>query len=1253
MKGADSMRLKDTLLIAGKDPAARALIRRIFSDTYNIIEAAEKEQALFLFEQNTDCIAAAILDVVPAKTREDSLILKMRQIKGSNNVPIILLCEKDNDGYEITGYEYGASDVILKPLNETILFHRVQSLVELAVHKNHLEVLVEEQADVLRSSNETMVDVLSTIIEYRSIETGNHVMRIRQYTRVLLEKIAESYPEYGLTPDDIASITSAASLHDIGKISIPDSILNKPGRLTDEEFEIMKNHTTNGAQILQNLHEVGDRKYLRYAYNICLYHHERWDGCGYPKGLVGDEIPICAQVAGIADVYDALTSNRVYKDAYSHTRAINMILNGECGAFSHKVLDSLKKVRDEFQQIMQNLSDGTAEDAEDITAPLPAPSYPLEKVNALQIVQAKYQTLLHHADAAVVEADLHTGVYHIVFNPNPDFYLSGHKDSLEDALQDMMDTVVHAGDRKDGKRLTDSFREALIQRGQRKCTFAFRMYTPSAGEYVPYRATVMHIKDNNPDSAFIMIIFEPDRKDGITGEEPDLSAGSSGFWDRRFDNLAISNIVCENCSRFTICSGTESLFSLTGYTPEEIDERFQNSLRQMILPEDRNYIQEQIDDQLKRGKILDLEYRIMHKQGHSIWILDKSRLFEGKDGKEYFYSTLIDNSKAHRTQELLQEELDRNKLIINQSNDIVFELDIETNKLWCSDKWEERFGHKFLSDDYTERVFKYSHIHPDDMPKMQTAIKKLVQGESHVRIDVRIVNADGVYTWNQIRATSRPDETGRITKAIGVIVDVDQEIQSMEDLQRKSERDTLTGLYNKVAAQNKINRLLSEAEDTTCSALLIMDLDNFKSVNDTYGHLFGDNILMKTAAAVQKFFRSDDIIGRIGGDEFAIYMNGITDPSVIRSRCEMLVENLEHMFRQLLPDIQVSCSIGAALMPDHGTNYVELFQKADQALYQAKRNGKNGYTIYDTGISAAAIGLASSINEKIDSNEQPGIANNSLLYYLFQRLYESADKYAAIQSILSEVGQRLNVSRVYIFESNDARTEVSNTFEWCNEGITPEIDNLQNLNYIDGDIAGYDEIFNERGILYCTDINTLEDRFRVILEPQGVKSLLQCAIYDKNEFLGFVGFDECVLDRIWTQEQIDLLVLLARTTVLFLLRERDRVKTEISGENLKNVLDKQDAWIYVIEPDTHVLKYVNRRARDLSPDITENAYCYEAFMKQDAICQQCPARILGERKNTEAVIENKYFNMKIRCRAAEIKWNGEKAILITCHKTED
>lgn len=247
----------------------------------------------------------------------------------------------------------------MKPFEPHVVRRRVQNVVELNLHKLGQQERIEEQAAKLRESNAVMVDALSSIIEYRSVETGQHIQRIRMFTRVLLEEVARCHPEYGLDARKIDMISSASSMHDIGKIAIPDAILNKPGRLTDEEFEIMKTHSQRGCEMLANLDRMGDQEYLQYAYNICRYHHERWDGRGYPDGLKGDAIPVCAQVVGIADCYDALTTDRVYRGALPAEQAFNMILNGECGSFSPRLLECFKSVQGAFAQLSQEYADGT------------------------------------------------------------------------------------------------------------------------------------------------------------------------------------------------------------------------------------------------------------------------------------------------------------------------------------------------------------------------------------------------------------------------------------------------------------------------------------------------------------------------------------------------------------------------------------------------------------------------------------------------------------------------------------------------------------------------------------------------------------------------------------------------------------------------------------------------------------------------------------------------------------------------------
>ena len=210
--------------------------------------------------------------------------------------------------------------------------------------------MVSDQMHEKEKNNQMMVEVLSQIMEFRNGESGLHVVRINTLTRLLLERLVENTDAYNLTPDDCYLISTASAFHDIGKVGIDESILNKPGKLTEEEFETMKKHTLIGASMLDKLEHYKDEKMIKIAYQICRWHHERYDGKGYPDGLTGEQIPIAAQVVSVADVYDALVSKRVYKDAYSHEQAMKMILNGECGAFNPLLMEVLVEIQDKIKE---------------------------------------------------------------------------------------------------------------------------------------------------------------------------------------------------------------------------------------------------------------------------------------------------------------------------------------------------------------------------------------------------------------------------------------------------------------------------------------------------------------------------------------------------------------------------------------------------------------------------------------------------------------------------------------------------------------------------------------------------------------------------------------------------------------------------------------------------------------------------------------------------------------------------------------
>ncbi|MCI9664061.1 MAG: response regulator [Lachnospiraceae bacterium] len=320
----------------------RAILAEGFKDEHEILEAADGEEALELIESN-EHIAAVLLDLIMPKMDGLEVLRRMNESKKIVHVPVFIITAENSEKTLMDAYDLGAVDVISKPFMMNFLKCRIENVIELYRHRNELEDIVDEQVKRLSSLNQSMVETLATLIEFRDCESGEHVKRICGLTKILMTTVSDMYPEYYLPKAEIDKIVMSSILHDVGKISIPDGILNKPGRLTKEEFETMKLHTVNGAEILSKIPNMMDEDVFNYSYDISRHHHERWDGRGYPDGLKGDEITIWSQVVAVADVYDALTSPRVYKAAFDHQTAMKMIYGGECGIFNPKVLEAFGK----------------------------------------------------------------------------------------------------------------------------------------------------------------------------------------------------------------------------------------------------------------------------------------------------------------------------------------------------------------------------------------------------------------------------------------------------------------------------------------------------------------------------------------------------------------------------------------------------------------------------------------------------------------------------------------------------------------------------------------------------------------------------------------------------------------------------------------------------------------------------------------------------------------------------------------------
>mgnify|MGYP003605475666 FL=1 len=358
------------MLIADDSELKRALLHKIFSSEYILAEPSNRADAMNSIVRHATSLDVVLLDIHMPKADGFEVLCAMAQDRLLDDVPVVIITAYGNLENEERCLDMGASDIINKPFNAGTVTRRVRNVVLARQHRDQLRNTALRLENRLQRSFASIVDTLSAIIEYRNLESGQHILRTKLYTKILLSKVAMENPGYGLSDETIAIISSAAALHDVGKIVIPDAILNKPGPLTESEFAIMKRHATEGSSIVRHLDLDHHEAYLRYAQEIALSHHERWDGKGYPNGLAGDAIPIWAQVTGIVDVYDALTTKRVYKPAYSHKKSVEMILNGECGVFSEELLRCFVKVLPDFESLSRRFADG-ARNLPQVSLPLP------------------------------------------------------------------------------------------------------------------------------------------------------------------------------------------------------------------------------------------------------------------------------------------------------------------------------------------------------------------------------------------------------------------------------------------------------------------------------------------------------------------------------------------------------------------------------------------------------------------------------------------------------------------------------------------------------------------------------------------------------------------------------------------------------------------------------------------------------------------------------------------------------------------
>ena len=338
---------KQKILIVDDSEMNRSLLADILEEQYDVVEAENGVEAISLLSRQRADFSLLLLDIMMPEMDGFEVLAYINKYHWNDTFAVIMISADDSPANIKRAYDLGAFDYISRPFDSTIVQRRISNTMFLYARQQRLEKIIAEQFHEQEKNNKLMISILSHIVEFRNGESGLHILHVNTITKYLLKQLVRRTEQYPLSKADISLISTASALHDIGKIAISDTILNKPGRLTAEEFEVMKTHSAIGGKILMELPmEQQKAPLVKVAFEICRWHHERYDGNGYPDGLKGEEIPIAAQVVALADVYDALISKRCYKNAYSHDEALKMILDGQCGAFNPVLLLCLQEISD-------------------------------------------------------------------------------------------------------------------------------------------------------------------------------------------------------------------------------------------------------------------------------------------------------------------------------------------------------------------------------------------------------------------------------------------------------------------------------------------------------------------------------------------------------------------------------------------------------------------------------------------------------------------------------------------------------------------------------------------------------------------------------------------------------------------------------------------------------------------------------------------------------------------------------------------
>lgn len=673
----------------------------------------------------------------------------------------------------------------------------------------------------------------------------------------------------------------------------------------------------------------------------------------------------------------------------------------------------------------------------------------------------------------------------------------------------------------------------------------------------------------------------------------------------------------------------------------------------LVIPEHRTLVAERISPAYitaaydRGNKLYSFSYRRKSDAGSLGWYEATVNIIKdsltGVISIRYY---LVDVSELKKKEQKALEEQRLYETMISKAV-LAYEVNVTQNlALSGNEHWESQFGVR-QGVNYEQQIEAFANkaIYPPDSPafyqlfRRESVFAAYRSGLRELSCQYRRPNASGELGWVCCTLHIYDDPVSSDIMGYAYVEDIDKQKKAELALQYSAEHDSLTSFFNKATTE----RLITDFLNTNLikgglHALLMIDLDYFKAINDTFGHVFGDAVLSQTSMKIAAQFGDTDIVGRVGGDEFTVFMKNISSVNVALSKakdvCTAVLETYYHGDNAL----QLSVSIGISLCSEHGLTYKELYEKADSALYASKKNGRNQFSLYHSGMQTPLLQPA-----EVDVNNvlEAKVFDENISEYIFRIMYESSDKKASINALLRLIGRHLDISRVYVFENSADNLYTSNTYEWCADNIVPQKSELQNVPY--SQLDNYEQNFDEIGIYQIVDINTATESVKRILEPQGIKSMLQFSIKRNGEFLGFIGFDQCDHNWVVTKRELSTCYNVAQILGTFIADMHIDKQNERMEAVALSIVNGLDSFAYVCDPDTHVVIFINDKTYEIAPFARIGQKCYAAFWNLEAPCESCPMHDLKTTGQKKCSMELYNPNLKIwvKATASNISWRGE------------